>query len=106
MANDVRDEHRSPIEPDAGKELVEELACGADERLALEVLVIAGRFTEEEDPGVSTAVSGDCLPCAAMQRARGASADLVGDEPEIGRGVVQRADYAAGEGFRGAFRAR
>jgi hypothetical protein len=41
-----------------------------------------------------------------MERARGAGADLVGDEPEIGRSVVQRADYAAGTGFRGAFRAR
>jgi hypothetical protein len=41
-----------------------------------------------------------------MERARGAGADLVGDEPEVGGGVVQRADYAAGEGLRGALRAR
>jgi hypothetical protein len=41
-----------------------------------------------------------------VERTCGAGADLVGDEPKIGRGVVQRADYAAGEGFRAAFRAR
>jgi hypothetical protein len=41
-----------------------------------------------------------------VERARGAGADLVGNEPKIGRGVVQPADYAAGDGLRGAFRAR
>jgi hypothetical protein len=41
-----------------------------------------------------------------MERARGAGANLVGDDAKIGRGVVQRADYEGDEGFRGAFRAR
>jgi hypothetical protein len=41
-----------------------------------------------------------------VQRAGGAGADFVGDQPKVGRGVVQRGDYAAGAGLSGAFRAR
>ena len=106
MANDVRDEHLPAVQPDPGEELVEELTGRAHERLALEVLVVARRLAEKEDARVGAAVAGDRLPRATVQRARGAGADLVGDKPKVGRGVVQRADYAAGEGFRGAFRAR
>jgi len=83
MANDVRDEHRSPIEPDAGKELVEELPGGANEWLSLKVLVVTRRLAQEEDPGIGASVAGDRLPRAPMERACGAGADLVGDEPEV-----------------------
>ena len=106
MPDDVGDEDRSPIEADARQKLVEELPGGAHKGLALEVFVVARCLPKKEDPGVGAAVSGDRLARAPMERARSAGADLVGDEPEIGRGVVQRADYAAGDGFRGAFRAR
>ena len=106
MPHNVGDEDGSAIEPDARQKLVEELSGGAYKGLALQVLVVARRLPEKEDPRVSAAVSGDRLARAPMERARGAGADLVGDDPKVGRGVVQRADYAAGEGFRGAFRAR
>ena len=106
MANDVGDKDRSPVESDAGEKLIEELPGGADEGLALEVLVVPRSFAEEQDPRVSAAVARDRLPRAPMERTCRAGADLVGDEPKIGRGFVQRADYAVGEGFRGAFRAR
>src|SRR5438128_1409455 len=55
----------------------------ADERLALEVLVVARRLAEEEDSRIRAAVTGDRLSRAPMQRTRGAGADLVGDEPEV-----------------------
>ena len=106
MPDDVGDEDSSPIEPDAGEQLVEELPGGTHEGLALKVLVVARRLAEKEDPRLSAAVAGDRLSRAPMERARRAGADLVGNEPKIGRGVVQRADYAADEGFRGAFLAR
>jgi len=106
VADDVGDEDLPPVEPDAGEELVQKLAGGADEGLALKILVIAGGLAEEEDARVTASVAGDRLARAPMERARGAGADLVGDEPEIDRGVVQRCDYAAGEGLRGALRAR
>ena len=106
MANDVRDEYLPAVQPNPGEELVEELPGRAHERLALEVLVIARRLAEKEDPRVRAAVAGDRLPRAPVERARGAGADLVGDKPKVGRGVVQRADYAAAEGLRGALRAR
>ena len=47
------------------------------------------------------------LPGAAMERARGASADLVGDQPQLRRrSVLHRADYETAEVFIGALRAR
>ena len=106
MPNDVGDEDRSAIEADAGEQLVEELPGGTHEGLALEVLVVARRLAEKEDARLGAAVAGDRLSRAPVERARRAGADLVGNEPKIGRGVVQRADYAADEGFRGAFLAR
>ena len=106
MPDHVGDEDRSPVEPDAGQKLVQELPGGAHERLALEVLVVARRLAEKEDPRIGAAVAGDRLPRAPMERARGAGANLVGDKPKVSRGVVQRADYAAAEGLRGALRAR
>ena len=106
MPDDVGNEDRSPVEADAGEELVQELARGTHKRLSLQVLVVARRLAEKEDSRVGAAVSGDRLPRAPVERARRAGADLVGYEPKVGRGVVQRADYEAGEGLRGAFRAR
>ena len=106
MADHVRDEDRSTIEADACEELIEELPGRTHKWLALQVLVVAGRLAEEEDPRVGAAISGNRLPRAPMERASRAGTDLVGYEPKIRRGVVQRADYAAGETFRGAFRAR
>lgn len=106
MTNDIGDEDLPPVEADAGEELVEELAGGADKRLALEILVVTGCLAEKQDARLGAAVTGDRLSRAPMQRARRAGADLVGDEPKIDRGLVQRGDYAAAEGFRGAFRAR
>ena len=106
MSDHVGDEHRSSIEPDAGEKLVEELPGSTHKGLALEVLVVARRLAEKEDPGISAAVSGDRLSRAPMERTRGAGADLIGDEPKFGRDVVQRADYGAGAGLRGALRAR
>src|SRR5437867_3666154 len=65
------------------------------------------RFAWEEDPGVPGAIPGYRLARASMQRAGGTRADLIGDQPERReRGVLHRGDYAAAEGFRGAFRAR
>ena len=106
MPDDVGDEDGPPIEPDAREKLVQELPGGPNKWLALEILVVARRLAQKEDSRVGAAVSGDRLPRAPMERARGAGADLVGDEPKVGRGVVQRADYAAAEGLRGALRAR
>ena len=107
VPDDVGDEHLAPVEPDAGEQLVEELARGADERPALHVLVVAGSLAEEEDPRLARPVAGDRLPGAAMERARGASADLVGDQPQLRRrSVLHRADYETAEVFIGALRAR
>jgi hypothetical protein len=106
VTDDVGDEHSPPVEPDSGEELVEKLPGRTHKGFPLKILVVAGCLAEKEDPRVGAAVSGDRLPRAPVKRARGAGADLVGNEPKIDRGVVQRADYAAGDGLRGAFRAR
>src|SRR6266542_6784497 len=99
VPHDVRDEHLRAVEPDAREELVEELARRADERPALDVLVVAGGLAEEEDARLPAALAGHGLPRAAVQRARGAGPDLGRDvEQRIG----QRADYRGA----GALRAR
>src|SRR6266550_399068 len=107
MSDDVGDEDLSTIEPDAGKQLVQKLPSRSDEGLPLQVLVVARGFAEEEDARLGRTVSRDCLPRAAVERAGGAGADLVGDELEVRvRGVLHRADYAVAGGVIGAFRAR
>jgi len=107
VAHDIGDENLAAVEPNAGEELVEELAGGADERLPLEVFVVPRRLAQEEDAGVRRAIPGDGLARAPVERAGCAGADLVGDLPQLReRGVLHRGDYAAAEGFRGAFRAR
>src|SRR3984893_1434648 len=47
---DVRDEDVATREADAAKQLLEQLAGGADEGLALQVLVLAGRLADDHDP--------------------------------------------------------
>ena len=107
VSHDVGDEDFSTIEADAGEELVQKLPRRADEWLPLEVFVVARGFAQEEDPRLARAVSRDRLTSAAVQRACGACADLVGDKLEVRvRSVLHRADYAVAGGVRGAFRAR
>src|SRR2546426_853115 len=95
VPHDVGDEDLATIEADASEELVQKLPGRADEWLSLKVLVVSGRLAEEEDPRLGRAVPWDRLPGAAVERACGAGADLVGDELEVRiRGVLHRADYA------------
>src|SRR5438874_1849489 len=58
VTHDVRDEDLAAVEADAREQLIEHLARGADERPALNVLVVAGRLAEEEDPGFGAALAG------------------------------------------------
>src|SRR5207247_779498 len=50
--DDVGDEDIGALEADAGEELLEELARGADEGPRLLVLVVAGGFANEHEVGV------------------------------------------------------
>src|SRR2546428_653969 len=107
MPHHVGDEDLATIEADAREELVQKLPGRPDEWLPLKVLVVAGGFAEEENPRLGRAVSGDRLPCTAVERACGAGSDLVRDELQVSvRGVLHGADYAVAGGVRGAFRAR
>src|SRR5258708_2518195 len=99
VAHDVRDEDLAAVQADAGEQLVEEMAGGADERAALDVLVVAGGLAEEEDAGLGAALARDGLFRAPVERAGRAGADLVG---ESGEGVLHLVDYRG----PGAFRAR
>jgi len=78
VAHDVGDEDLAAVQADAGKQLVEELARGADERPALDVLVVSGRLAEEQDPRLRAALAGNGLLRAAVERACGAGSDLIG----------------------------
>jgi len=107
MPHHVGDEDLATIEADAREELVQKLPGRPDEWLPLKVLVVARGFAEEENPRLGRAVSGDRLPGATVERARGSGADLVGDELKISvRGGLRCAGYAVAGGVRGAFRAR
>ena len=91
VANHVRDEDFPAVETDAGEELVEELPCRPHERLALHVLVVAGRLAEEEEARFARPVAGDRLTCAPVERARSARPDLGRDGAQIsGHRVVHR----------------
>src|SRR5437867_11988816 len=92
VPDDVRDEHLPPVEADPGEELVQELARGADERLALHVLVVPGGLAQEEQAGLAGAVAGDGLAGASVERAGPAGTDLGGDSVQVHRGrIVHRA---------------
>ena len=110
MANDIRDKDLPPVEANAGQELVQKLAGGADEGLALQILVIARGLAKEEDAGVGAPVAGDRLARAPMERARGAGANLSRDQLEVRpRRILHGADYGPREpvfGPGGALRAK
>lgn len=53
-----------PSQTDDGEHIIEELACRADERLSLQILLSAGTFTDEEHFGISRPdAKDDILPC-------------------------------------------
>src|SRR5712691_380382 len=110
VTDHVGDEDAAAVEADAREKLIEELAGRTDEGLSLQILVVAGRLAEEEDPGLARTVAWNGLPRAPMERAGGARADLGGDEPESGpRCVLHGADYGPRDpvfGPAGALRAR
>src|ERR1700737_4002727 len=72
---DVRDEDLAPGETETTKKLVEQLASRADERLALQVLVLAGRLADDHDPRVDRAYSRHRLGPRMTQRATPAIVD-------------------------------
>ena len=96
---DVGDEHFVAVEADARQQLIEQLARRADERAALDVLVVARRFAQEEDPRLRAALAWNGLTRAPVERAGRAGADLVGQRDQ---GLFHAADYRVA----GAFRAR
>src|SRR5437762_7290998 len=99
MPYDVGDEDLAAVETDARQQLIEQLARRADERSALDVLVVPRRLAQDEDPGFRAALARNGLTCAAVQRARRAGADLAGQRDQ---GLFHVADYRVA----GAFRAR
>ena len=110
VTDDIGDEDLAAVEADAREQLVEELAGRAHERPSLQVLVVAGRLAEEEDPGLRGTVARNGLPRAPMERARGAGANLSRDQLEVRpRRILHGADYGPREpvfGPGGALRAR
>ena len=80
VPHDVGDEHLAAVETDAGQQLVEELAGGADERLSLDIFVVSGRLAEEKDPRLSGTLAGHGLAGASVEGTRHACANLFGDE--------------------------
>src|SRR4029077_14778813 len=97
VAHDVRDEDLAPIEPDAFEELIEQLPGGADERAALDVLVVSRGLAEEQDPGLRAALTGDRLLRAPVERAGRAGSDLIGQRDQR---VVHGVDYRVAGAFR------
>src|SRR5260221_2540421 len=96
VPHDVRDEDLAAVETDPVEQLVEELAGGPHERAALDVLVVAGRFTEKEDPRLRAPLTRGRLASAPVERAGGAGADLIG---ERGERVVHLVDYRVAGAF-------
>src|SRR5687767_13088920 len=99
VPDDVRDEDLVAVEPDPGQKLVEELASGADERFALDVLVVARRLAEEEDPGLGAAVARHRLAGPLVERTTGAGADLGRESLEsVGHAAIIGVRVAGGTG--------
>ena len=80
----VRDVHVPPGQADALEQPVEELACRADERVALLVLVEAGRLADEHELGVRVADAVDDLRPALREAAARAAGGLGGVRLEGG----------------------
>src|SRR4029453_6936856 len=70
---------------DALQQAVEELAGGADEGLALAVLVEAGGLADEHQGGGGVTLAEHHLGAALVQAAAGAAGDLGGDRLQLGR---------------------
>ncbi len=73
---DVRHIDLVALEADPGEQLVEELPRLADERLALLILVVAGRLADEHQVGVRITDAEDDLRPALGQPAVRAAGDL------------------------------
>src|SRR2546430_1184675 len=58
---DIGDEDIAAREADSPQELVEQLACCADEGFALQVFVLAGRLPNHHNPGVLRTDTRDCV---------------------------------------------
>jgi hypothetical protein len=71
-----------------GDHTVEQLACSADEREALLVLVKAWAFAYEDEVGIRGPSGEDAVGSASAQLAAGALGSFLGEHLEAGRGVL------------------
>ena len=83
VPDDVGDEDLAPIEADVQQELVEQLPGGSHEGPSLEILVVPGRFAQEEDPGLGAPLARHGLPCAPVKGTGRARPDLVGEHAQF-----------------------
>src|SRR2546425_2787084 len=97
VAHDVRDEDLAAVQADARQQLIQQLAGRADERAALDVLVVARGLPEEQDPGFRAALAWDGLTRAAVERAGRAGSDLAGERDQ---GLFHVSDYRLARAFR------
>ena len=85
----VGDVDVTALEPDPGEQLVEQLAGLADERVALLVLVEAGRLADEHQVGLRVADAEDDLRAALREAAARAARDLARERLELGQRLAQ-----------------
>jgi len=101
--NHIGDVGRLTIQPDRGHHAVEQFAGTTDERQPLDVLVAAGRFTDEHHPRLRIAVGEHQLRCGRSQRA---AVELVEQRAQRfqcrrgARGLARRGDRRIGRGRR------
>src|SRR5690349_11607576 len=93
MLEDIRNEHVLTPEVDRSEDLVQQLARLADERLALLILVRAGRFADAHEVGVGVSDTWDGIRRARVQLAAPAPCDDLRDlleRVELGGRVVEQ----------------